>query len=167
MKKVKLIDAPVGLFLYEGTLCLKTEYMHESFKERTPRVEAYIVDSGETFWGGAKTAEEVNSLMVTPLDYKLKNDEAVLSEPAEDTESENLPKTKTMYRYFVVFRFKREDDITFGLGNTQITINHKISTLKDIEIISEHLKNTNNWIFVGITNFIELDPITVEEDGED
>ena len=166
MKKVKLIDAPVGLFLHEGTLCLKTEYMHQSFKETTPRVEAYIVDSGETFWGGVKTAEEVNSLMVTPLDYKLKNDEAVLSEPAEDVESENPPKTKTMYMYFIAYNFKKSGDMLFGSGNTSVKRNSKISTFEDIKEIHEMLKNIYNLTDVCITNFIEFDPITVEEDGE-
>ena len=167
MKKVKLIDAPVGLFLYEDTLCLKTEYMHKSFKQTTPRVEAYIVDSGETFWGGVKTAEEVNSLMVTPLDYKLKNDEAVLSEPAEDVESENPPKIKTKYQYYIAYKFKKRGDLTFGFGNAKLIRDSKISTFEDIEEIHRTIEDANDWIWVGLTNFIELDPITVEEDGED
>ena len=41
-----LADCPVGLFLTDaGMLCLKTEYGNEG------RIDAYIVDSGEMFWG--------------------------------------------------------------------------------------------------------------------
>lgn len=60
---MRLIDAPVGLFMSkDGEMCLKTEYIAEW------GVEAYIVSSGETYWGGAKTAEERNNLDVTPID---------------------------------------------------------------------------------------------------
>ena len=60
---MRLIDAPVGLFMSkDGEMCLKTEYIAEW------GVEAYIVSSGETFWGGAKTAEERNNLEVIPVD---------------------------------------------------------------------------------------------------
>ena len=60
---MRLIDAPIGLFMSkEGVMCLKTEYIADW------GVEAYIVSSGEIFWGGAKTAEERNNLEVTPVD---------------------------------------------------------------------------------------------------
>lgn len=59
---MRLIDAPVGLFLYKGEMCLKTEYIADW------GIEAYIVSSGEIFWGGAKTAEERNNLDVTPIE---------------------------------------------------------------------------------------------------
>ena len=60
---MRLIDAPVGLFMSkEGEMCLKTEYIADW------GVEAYIVSSGETYWGGVKTAEERNNLEVTPID---------------------------------------------------------------------------------------------------
>lgn len=60
--EVRLIDAPVGLFLHGDILGLKTEYIAHW------GVEAYVVASGETFWAGAKTAEERNNLLVTPVD---------------------------------------------------------------------------------------------------
>lgn len=60
---MRLIDAPVGLFLSkEGELCMKTEHIADW------GFEAYIVRSGETYWGGAKTAKERNNLDVTPVD---------------------------------------------------------------------------------------------------
>lgn len=59
---MRLIDAPVGLFMYKEALCLKTEYMN-----RQGGVEAYVVESGDVFWGGAKSQEERNNLDVTPV----------------------------------------------------------------------------------------------------
>ena len=65
MKKVKLIDAPIGLFLYHGIMVLKTEYSTVNDSELSP--DCYLVGSGEYFWGGVNTAKERNNLMVTPI----------------------------------------------------------------------------------------------------
>ena len=62
---MKLCDVPVGLFLFEDTLCLMTEYSNAGCGR-----EAYIVSSGETFWGGAKSKEERADLDVTPVTVK-------------------------------------------------------------------------------------------------
>ena len=62
---MRLCDVPVGLFLFEDTLCLMTEYSNEGCGR-----EAYIVSSGETFWGGAKSKEERANLDVTPVTVK-------------------------------------------------------------------------------------------------
>lgn len=67
---MKLIDAPIGLFLYQDQLVLKTEYSSQ-YNENGHMIispDCYIVDSGEYFWGGVKTAEERNSLDVTPVE---------------------------------------------------------------------------------------------------
>lgn len=62
-EKVRLCDMEPGLFLFDDDcLALKTEYITDS-----GRIEAYIVDTGELFHGGAKTAPEQWSLMVQPL----------------------------------------------------------------------------------------------------
>lgn len=45
----------------EDTLCLKTEYGYES----------YIVSSGEYFWGGAKTREQIGNVLVLPIPDKV------------------------------------------------------------------------------------------------
>ena len=60
-KQVLLHDCPIGLFMYEKTLCLKTEYTGDYF----------IISSGEYFWGGSKDAEQREKLYVTPI--KIKN----------------------------------------------------------------------------------------------
>lgn len=56
-KLIPLRDCPIGLFMKENTLCLKTEYGND----------AYIVWSGEMFRGGAKTHEEIGDVLVLPV----------------------------------------------------------------------------------------------------
>ena len=53
-----LEECPIGLFKsMDGIeLCLKTEY----------GLESYIVSSGERFWGGVKTLEELAKVRVIP-----------------------------------------------------------------------------------------------------
>lgn len=51
-----------SLFKHEGTIALKTEYSSNS-----GLIEAYIVGSGEHFWGGTSTPSEQSQLIVTPL----------------------------------------------------------------------------------------------------
>lgn len=60
---VKLKDCPIGLFITDHkTLCVKTEYGND---------DAYIVWSGERFWGGAKTIEEIGEVLVLPISDKV------------------------------------------------------------------------------------------------
>lgn len=61
-KLVKLKDCPIGLFIKNGTLCAKTEYGND---------DAYIVWSGERFWGGAKTIAEIGEVLVLPISDKV------------------------------------------------------------------------------------------------
>ena len=44
---VTLEEAPIGLFRHGDTIALKTEYRHDGM------IDAYIVSSGEAFWGPA------------------------------------------------------------------------------------------------------------------
>ena len=59
-KLVPLRDCPIGLFIKDNTLGVKTEYGNE----------AYIVSSGEVFWGGAKTKEQIGDVLVLPIPNK-------------------------------------------------------------------------------------------------
>lgn len=62
-------DAPPGLFLYDGEcLGFKSEYRTES-KSRPGfyQSDAYVVASGEYFWGGTSDPEERERLNVLPL----------------------------------------------------------------------------------------------------
>ena len=61
-RRLRLANCPVGLFLSAGgEICLKTEY-----GDNEGRIDAYIVSSGEFFWGGAKTRAEQRKVMVYP-----------------------------------------------------------------------------------------------------
>lgn len=63
-----LADCPPGLFLFDKILGFKTEYSLElGQKEYYP--QAFVVASGEVFWGGVHTHEERANLMVQPLLY--------------------------------------------------------------------------------------------------
>jgi hypothetical protein len=65
---VPLDECPVGLFRAEsGELCLMTEYATQAAGGLAQR-DAYVVSSGEYFWGGAKTAAERGRVPVTPVD---------------------------------------------------------------------------------------------------
>lgn len=61
-KLIPLRECPIGLFIKGDTLCVKTEYGNE---------DAYIVWSGERFWGGAKSYEELGDILVLPIDDSL------------------------------------------------------------------------------------------------
>lgn len=64
-RAVPLSECPIGLFLASnGELCLKTEY-----GDNEGRIDAYIVSSGEFFWGGAKTRQDQRCVLVTPYDH--------------------------------------------------------------------------------------------------
>ncbi|EMY8532976.1 TPA: hypothetical protein ACGW5B_000541 [Bacillus paranthracis] len=60
--KVSLADLEPGkLFRFGNTIGFKSEY-------QTGRaIEAFIVGSGEMFWGGTNTANEQRELMVCPI----------------------------------------------------------------------------------------------------
>lgn len=62
---VSLVACPIGLFVSEsGTLCLKTEYGNNE-----GRIDAYIVSTGEFFWGTApQTIANQRAQMVRPID---------------------------------------------------------------------------------------------------
>ena len=61
---VALDECPVGLFLCGDTLALKTEYGNNE-----GRIDAYIVSSGEFFWGKApQTIQSQRAQIVQPLE---------------------------------------------------------------------------------------------------
>lgn len=67
--RVRLKNLRPGLFRFEGTLCFKSEYETKSGSE--PDVwqsDAYVVSSGEYFWGGESSAAKRENLLVTPED---------------------------------------------------------------------------------------------------
>jgi hypothetical protein len=65
-KKTTLYKLPkCSLFIFNETLCLKTEYRTEQ-----GAIEAFIVGSGEMFWGGASTSLEQCKLKVIKVNAK-------------------------------------------------------------------------------------------------
>jgi hypothetical protein len=72
-----LADCPPGPFAFNGSLGFKTEY-HLSYPNElgggkfeyisTRWPDAYCMESGEVFWGGAATHEVRAALIVTPID---------------------------------------------------------------------------------------------------
>jgi hypothetical protein len=61
---ISFAECPIGLFLDDDVLCLKTEY------HTNGRADAFVVESGEYYWGGTDTAEAVNKVMVRPWSYQ-------------------------------------------------------------------------------------------------
>lgn len=66
---MRLIDAPIGIFRFDGELVLKTEYYSENKQSGKYIPDCYIVRTGEYFWGGVKTANELINLDVEPVDF--------------------------------------------------------------------------------------------------
>lgn len=61
---VSLADCPIGLFVFNDTLCLKTEY-----GTNDGAISAYIVSSGEAFWGpDPQTIENQRNCLVRPVE---------------------------------------------------------------------------------------------------
>ena len=69
---MRLIDAPIGVFRFNGDLVLKTEYMVDIDGVWIP--DCYILDSGEKFWGGMKSKDDFktkyNDLEVEVVDVE-------------------------------------------------------------------------------------------------
>lgn len=65
---IALSKCPPGLFLFGQTLGFKSEYKTESqSRQGVWQSDAYVVESGEYFWGGASNPIEREALLVTPL----------------------------------------------------------------------------------------------------
>jgi hypothetical protein len=83
LPQCRLDDCPPGLFLYKRgdhtTLGFKSEYSTDTSSMGKPlhQCDAYVVSSGEYFWGGAATGDERHALMVTPLDMETQSDNYV------------------------------------------------------------------------------------------
>ena len=85
---MRLIDAPVGVFRFNNNLVLKTEYMKEIDGVWIP--ECYLLDSGESFWGGMQSKEDFktkfNNLDVEVVDVEPERQWIPCSERLPDTD---------------------------------------------------------------------------------
>jgi hypothetical protein len=61
-EEVPLADCPFGLFMWNETLALKTRY-----RARDGGIIAYVVSSGEFFYGDAMLCDELAKIMVRPV----------------------------------------------------------------------------------------------------
>lgn len=62
---VSLAECPIGLFWHGETLCLKTEYGNNE-----GRIDAYIVESGEFYWGDApQSIANQRAGLVLPVEH--------------------------------------------------------------------------------------------------
>jgi hypothetical protein len=66
---VPLNDCPPGLFLFGDMLGFKSEYITTLENPRRYQCDAYCVETGEYFHGGAKNSEARGRLLVTPVNY--------------------------------------------------------------------------------------------------
>lgn len=65
---VKLSECPPGLFAFEGMLGFKSEYRSTNEHTGFAKTDAYVVDSGEYFWGGVSHEKDREDLMVIPVE---------------------------------------------------------------------------------------------------
>lgn len=64
---VPLGVAAPGLYLFGDTLIFKSEYKTEAASVKGWQSDAYVVETGEYFWGGVTNALEREGLMLTPV----------------------------------------------------------------------------------------------------
>jgi hypothetical protein len=67
LAEVSLAECPPGLFMFDGSLGFKSEYHTYSSASGVNQCDAYVVESGEYFWGGTSDAKVRQGLMVRPL----------------------------------------------------------------------------------------------------
>ncbi|WEK05731.1 MAG: hypothetical protein P0Y65_05610 [Candidatus Devosia phytovorans] len=72
MNLVSLDDCPPGLFWFDGSLCFKSEYsqLRGTPDNRLMQCDAYVVASGEYFWGGTSDVAARSELMVQPIHFE-------------------------------------------------------------------------------------------------
>ena len=63
---VPLKACPPGLFLWNGILCFRSEYATMT-ETNLRQPDAYVVESGEYFWGGVSDSRSRDELMVQPV----------------------------------------------------------------------------------------------------
>lgn len=77
-----LAECPPGLFLFGETMAFKSEYRTRTASHQY-QSDAYVLESGEYFWGGAKSSEAREALIVQPV---------TLAQPAaQQSEAERRP----------------------------------------------------------------------------
>lgn len=65
--RVRLRNLRPGLFWFGATLGFKSEYSSNENAAARGGGDAYVVESGEYFWGGTSAFAERGNLLVTPV----------------------------------------------------------------------------------------------------
>jgi hypothetical protein len=68
--KCTLLECPPGLFYFNEMIGFKSEYYCNNIK----KMQVYCAGSGEYFWGGVKSREEMAKLIVQPVEIKITED---------------------------------------------------------------------------------------------
>lgn len=70
-KRIRLYNCPIGLFMFNGEMCLKTEYYTKE------RCDCFIVSSGEYFCGGVTELNDFMNLLVFPIKINTDNNKTI------------------------------------------------------------------------------------------
>ena len=106
---MRLIDAPIGIFRFNGELVLKTEYYSKDKQSGKYIPDCYIIRTGEYFWGGAKTANELINLDIEPVDF------AELLPTVTDTISRQAAIDTIKERYYKYGRFAKIEELVWNI----------------------------------------------------
>lgn len=66
--KCTLDQCPPGLFLFDGSLGFKSEYSTKNDRAGKYQCDAFVVASGEYFWGGTSDVDARAKLIVEPVE---------------------------------------------------------------------------------------------------
>ena len=69
--RIRLYNCPIGLFMFNGEICLKIEYYTKE------RCDCFIVSSGEYFCGGVTELNDFMNLLVYPIKINTDNKKGV------------------------------------------------------------------------------------------
>ncbi len=106
---MRLIDAPIGIFRFDSELVLKTEYYSEDKRSGKYIPDCYIIRTGEYFWGGAKTVNELINLDVEPVDF------AELLPTVTDTINRQAAIDAIKERYYKYGRFAKIEELVWSI----------------------------------------------------
>ena len=121
---MRLIDAPIGIFRFDGELVLKTEYYSEDKQSGKYIPDCYIIRTGEYFWGGTKTANELINLDIEPVNF------AELLPTVTDTISRQAAIDAVKERYYKYGRFAKIEELVWSIERL-LTIKPDIIRCKD------------------------------------
>lgn len=109
-----LAECPIGLFFSaSGELCLKTEY-----GSNEGRIDAYIVSSGEFFWGSwPQTIESQRAQIVRPVDAAALT--AALEGREEPSQDYRLPCDVRLPPYTTIRKGCTLDTLMLSLGQRE------------------------------------------------